>query len=251
MCGGTLILWYCWRRQSGLSPRVRGNRADGGPPPGYEGSIPACAGEPREEVLRIGRGEVYPRVCGGTAKSELLTLINEGLSPRVRGNPLPTTWKPSPARSIPACAGEPCCSSSALMATKVYPRVCGGTRAPRDPGYDLLGLSPRVRGNHALGAGMEIAGGSIPACAGEPRADCRHCRYAEVYPRVCGGTHHCEGVTTAFAGLSPRVRGNPLYRLRSGECRRSIPACAGEPEGGPVRRRRRQVYPRVCGGTLS
>ena len=29
----------------------------------------------------------------------------------------------------------------------------------------------------------------------------------------------------------------------------SIPACAGEPEHGGMVRRRRRVYPRVCGGT--
>ena len=51
-------------------------------------------------------------------------------------------------------------------------------------------------------------------------------------------------------GLSPRVRGNLGHSMATSRCKRSIPACAGE----PCQRRARQpwcrVYPRVCGGTM-
>ena len=72
--------------------------------------------------------------------------------------------------------------------SRVYPRVCGGTA-----GYDgvsdrVKGLSPRVRGNQIVGVVSGGAVGSIPACAGEPRAICRICTLPRVYPRVCGGT---------------------------------------------------------------
>ena len=97
-----------------------------------------------------------------------LPLLEQGLSPRVN----------------PVMQGS---SSS----TKVYPRVCGGTRSLR-----LLiaptGLSPRVRGN--LLAGLPVTAvnqlGSIPACAGEPPC----------------------GILSGQSSLG-----------------RSIPACAGEP----------------------
>ena len=70
----------------------------------------------------------------------------------------------------------------------VYPRVCGGT-PPQPPQRDLPeGLSPRVRGNQALIDAHAGAGGSIPACAGEPHGMLSDTRYCEVYPRVCGGT---------------------------------------------------------------
>ena len=36
-----------------------------------------------------------------------------------------------------------------------------------------------------------------------------------------------------------------------GDDRRSIPACAGEPPAGEREDVRREVYPRVCGGTTS
>ena len=54
------------RRNSGLSPRVRGNLK-----PFhfvvYDGrSIPACAGEPITDFVILIPPRVYPRVCGGT-----------------------------------------------------------------------------------------------------------------------------------------------------------------------------------------
>ena len=70
----------------GLSPRVRGNPVGGWDPDGVDGSIPACAGEPRRR--RRGRlwSMVYPRVCGGTAWRKMRAPFGPGLSPRVRGN---------------------------------------------------------------------------------------------------------------------------------------------------------------------
>ena len=50
----------------GLSPRVRGNHRPLHVGAAVVGSIPACAGEPRLELGVLGRGRVYPRVCGGT-----------------------------------------------------------------------------------------------------------------------------------------------------------------------------------------
>ena len=50
-------------------------------------------------------------------------------------------------------------------------------------------------------------------------------------------------------GLSPRVRGNRLRPCYRDLGRRSIPACAGEPEGGLLSSMGLKVYPRVCGGT--
>ena len=49
-------------------------------------------------------------------------------------------------------------------------------------------------------------------------------------------------------GLSPRLRGNPSPAIRISAARGSIPASAGEPFSASSRRRRKRVYPRVCGG---
>ena len=50
-------------------------------------------------------------------------------------------------RSIPACAGEPASPAIPAAGTRVYPRVCGGTRIMATQPIIHTGLSPRVRGN--------------------------------------------------------------------------------------------------------
>ena len=112
---------------------------------------------------------------------------------------------------------------------RVYPRVCGGTSLTTLNSSSINGLSPRVRGNRMSGTFSQPRRGSIPACAGEPDAGADVFDTAGVYPRVCGGTHHCHIPALIDKGLSPRVRGN-----------RDI---TSEPSSPPW------VYPRVCGGT--
>ena len=122
--------------RSGLSPRVRGNLAYamiGHSRLILSRSIPACAGEPLHRFSSHSTADpVYPRVCGGT------TIDYEIGIATVDG-------------SIPACAGEPAYRRpvSRVCRLTVYPRVCGGT-------------SRQWR--------------------------CRACRQIKVYPRVCGGT---------------------------------------------------------------
>ena len=128
VCGGT---WGCvviQRLANGLSPRVRGNRQ-------YKlchvlllGSIPACAGEPRNMTPSPPPPRsVYPRVCGGTSLTTPCdrhpsgacageragkNVTANGLSPRVRGNlTTVSNW-------------------AVISMQQVYPRVCGGTVKP-------------------------------------------------------------------------------------------------------------------------
>ena len=169
-------------------------------------------------------------MCGGTISTQLATARNDGLSPRVRGNPgAPDSPRPA-AGSIPACAGEPVCAAPPSTGAGVYPRVCGGTRRIGFCRRRIGGLSPRVRGNRRMGFCRRRNGGSIPACAGEPFVMRGHSAPLTVYPRVCGGTDSNRCQAAARPGLSPRVRGN-----------RSSAHAAAAGWG---------VYPRVCGGTV-
>ena len=174
-----------------------------------------------------------------------------GLSPRVRGNQRNDRRGSGEERSIPACAGEPYLNSSHCQSFPVYPRVCGGTIDTGQMRQAVTGLSPRVRGNQPLPARRKCWPRSIPACAGEPFADDVIEWKPEVYPRVCGGTALPMPGTSADAGLSPRVRGNPLYTVNRDVVKGSIPACAGEPDSGDCGPAAQRVYPRVCGGTVT
>ena len=73
--------------------------------------------------------------------------VIKGLSPRVRGNPLPNAPASRWTGSIPACAGEPHAGAVAAISARVYPRVCGGTYSKSNTSAPASGLSPRVRGN--------------------------------------------------------------------------------------------------------
>ena len=132
---------------------------------------------------------------------------------------------------------------------RVYPRVCGGTLYGYHVVRDMLGLSPRMRGNPSLPLKKGCCAGSIPAYAGEPPAHSHDWRSERVYPRVCGGTLVADNIIEDANGLSPRMRGNPGgVGGRKGGCG-SIPAYAGEPSVKPKSWNAIWVYPRVCGGT--
>ena len=154
------------------------------------------------------------------------------------------------SRSIPACAGEPDKSFLNANECRVYPRVCGGTSSASTIAMISSGLSPRVRGNPFQPSRSDCRYGSIPACAGEP--PCLPCPppCLPVYPRVCGGTQILRFASQIHAGLSPRVRGNPVLDSVGPEDVGSIPACAGEPRKPSVLMLAVRVYPRVCGGTV-
>ena len=78
------------------------------------------------------------------------------------------TFRSARAGSIPACAGEPLIFIAHSPCARVYPRVCGGTSKYMNDTMELLGLSPRVRGNRFAPVSDEPGIRSIPACAGEP-----------------------------------------------------------------------------------
>ena len=106
-CGGTEFYYSTRQGGDGLSPRLRGNLAEGRAGPGEPGSIPAPAGEPGCCTAGLRTTRVYPRACGGTGDEPGHKAMRAGLSPRLRGNRL----LPGQARvalgSIPAPAGEP------------------------------------------------------------------------------------------------------------------------------------------------
>ena len=147
VCGGTPCNGSGHLPPMGLSPRVRGNRLGSEPTGNVTGSIPACAGEPHSPPNIEKVRQVYPRVCGGTARARTAALPKWGLSPRVRGNRVGVRSAIRGDRSIPACAGEPPHVSLFCGVQRVYPRVCGGTHTSFPPRYRMIGLSPRVRGN--------------------------------------------------------------------------------------------------------
>ena len=220
----------------GLSPRGRGNPGVVAAFIACVGSIPAWAGEPGRDDIRLSISPVYPRVGGGTSVASHPRSSSIGLSPRGRGNPATVKLPVAGCGSIPAWAGEPALPSLLPRLFSVYPRVGGGTEVkqldqwqelgghgkprvyPRVGGGtatttvrapELLGLSPRGRGNPVTALGHHDSFRSIPAWAGEPLRRWPSETTASVYPRVGGGTGECSDKPGDSYGLSPRGRGNP------------------------------------------
>ena len=177
---------------------------------------------------------VYPRECGGTSRKASIWVKIKGLSPRVRGNRLFQVVTKATGRSIPASAGEPVQFLVVATTSTVYPRECGGTPLDHALACVIRGLSPRVRGNRGPADRAAGAERSIPASAGEPCSLTTEAHPSKVYPRECGGTPPCNRRSLLGAGLSPRVRGNPLSRIASAASLRSIhPRVRGNP-GPPL-----------------
>ena len=86
-CGGTSVVSRYMAFNSGLSPRVRGNRSMGMAILNMARSIPAGAGEPSHTPFHAATSKVYPRGCGGTSMLLLPCSSHRGLSPRGAGEP--------------------------------------------------------------------------------------------------------------------------------------------------------------------
>ena len=157
----------------GLSPRVRGKPVQRIAHMDVTRSIPACTGETTTISVPPHPAKVYPRVYGGNPETSEQEVVQDGLSPRVRGKLLQKILYFFHIRSIPACTGE----------TNVGP-----------------------------GAWHELAGtGSIPACTGETNEALRAPWRSVVYPRVYGGNQNCQVDPGKPGGLSPRVRGKQIF----------------------------------------
>jgi hypothetical protein len=223
------VLATLWQRTRVIEPRNQAsNRA-------WIASSPS----PRlraGSVHWIGAGSVHwigaGSVCGGAHCVEPWAPERRGRSPRVRGSPRQVIGSGMSPGSIPACAGEPAVGRAVRIFGLVDPRVCGGARGSWWRPCSLGGRSPRVRGSRKRSRASPSRTGSIPACAGEPRASAHVGKSSTVDPRVCGGALGEQLFGGAEAGRSPRVRGSRQAQGCGASGYRSIPAYAGEPTQG-------------------
>ncbi len=130
----------------GLSPRGRGKPRWVARFCAAIRSIPAWAGETRQNRRWGCKPGVYPRVGGGNPPAIGIAAFAWGLSPRGRGKPEVCPSAAKSARSIPAWAGETIPPRQLPALGWVYPRVGGGNSCPHKVKRRSGGLSPRGRG---------------------------------------------------------------------------------------------------------
>ncbi len=146
-CGET---FHCVSQRAivaGLSPRLRGNLGERGVELPDLGTIPAPAGKPRPEAVRVPILGDYPRACGETVDVEPGITRPPGLSPRLRGNHTQMSYGVELIGTIPAPAGKPLTGRNLHRLGGDYPRACGETWIASASSVDVPGLSPRLRGN--------------------------------------------------------------------------------------------------------
>ena len=175
-------------RSGGLSPRRRGNRRISVSVRDLAGPIPAQAGEPTAAATDSSTAGAYPRAGGGTQAAARTAFPAAGLSPRRRGNPSGEDYVPLDYGPIPAQAGEPPTRPAPRERCGAYPRAGGGTEGSEHALELFEGLSPRRRGNLALGGVSALCSGPIPAQAGEPAKRSAPENTHTAYPRAGGGT---------------------------------------------------------------
>ncbi len=102
---------------------------------------------------------------------------------------------------------------------RVYPRGCGVTADPHVRKRHAEGLSPRVRGHHAVSVGWRTQDRSIPAGAGSPVRPRSASRASGVYPRGCGATPATVCQEPGATGPSLRVSRRKRASLSRGGSR--------------------------------
>ena len=132
---------------NGPSPRGRGNRQCRVAHDRLLRSIPAWAGKPAVVTSTSRTVGVHPRVGGETNNTSITQVVQQGPSPRGRGNHPEGPFIRPTTRSIPAWAGKPPKHSCGRIGNRVHPRVGGETLGERLVPQLTPGPSPRGRGN--------------------------------------------------------------------------------------------------------
>ena len=109
----------------GSSPRGRGKRLLGLPPPGLGGLIPAWAGKTSGRDVTSGHGAAHPRVGGENIRGPHPVQALRGSSPRGRGKPRADSHHLENDRLIPAWAGKTSRMDALLGSLEAHPRVGG------------------------------------------------------------------------------------------------------------------------------
>ena len=231
----------------GSSPRLRGTPGTATVGTRSHRFIPAPAGNtfPRR-TARPGR-PVHPRACGEHWACLIVVLHCAGSSPRLRGTPAPCLPTRTPARFIPAPAGNTSPPPFISKCETVHPRACGEHSETVTMTDRINGSSPRLRGTRRVKVLRRRGARFIPAPAGNTGAALARSPIAAVHPRACGEHLARQPEAVAVAGSSPRLRGTLSTFSCSEQNRRFIPAPAGNTTTPCAQGISETVLPRACG----
>jgi len=232
----------------GSSPRMRGTRCWRRRVHYWLRFIPAHAGNTSMPCVSLSVKSVHPRACGEHFCAGVLSLRDDGSSPRMRGTLLRLHEANPNIRFIPAHAGN--------------------TQSGQNRYKCPFGSSPRMRGTRLRKRNEEAHRRFIPAHAGNTQVFLAERGVQTVHPRACG-EHFLNVVATGVAtGSSPRMRGTRRPRQSKADRTSVHPRACGEHSWParphscgvgssprmrgtrrilPPRRFHEPVHPRACG----
>ena len=189
---------------------MRGTPKEGTYGKAIDGIIPAYAGNTLADSPRPTVRRDHPRVCGEHALTAIITGIQTGSSPRMRGTPYRWCSRRAMRGIIPAYAGNTWSDSARWQETGDHPRVCGEHYSCVSDEECGTGSSPRMRGTRSAQCRSPCRRGIIPAYAGNTRAYRQWCAWSRDHPRVCGEHRNRRSKVWDLRGSSPRMRGTPF-----------------------------------------
>ena len=125
ICGEKRYRSLLPRRRVGSPPHMRGKGSDGRGARDVEGITPAYAGKSHSRDYRYRCRWDHPRVCGEKAFIFLLSLVDVGSPPRMRGKARLPENTASYSRITPAYAGKSGAVARVPVCSTDHPRVCG------------------------------------------------------------------------------------------------------------------------------
>ena len=226
---------------------MRGTLRTGGRAGGFDGIIPAHAGNTSPANPPSSPARDHPRACGEHRMSIVSTAPLVGSSPRMRGTLGLRLGRVPVLGIIPAHAGNTGHRKSTTAWTKDHPRACGehSRRLTLDPLPH--GSSPRMRGTLTAISLAESTVGIIPAHAGNTDALDRDLRVNGDHPRACGEHPLTICHSMPCTGSSPRMRGTHVVAGTPLSVSGIIPAHAGNTGMRVIICRFAGDHPRACG----
>ena len=168
----------------------------------------------------------------------------------MRGKPPANGTRPTPARIIPAHAGQTSPAPMWRTLPTDHPRACGANPFEWVPNLKGSGSSPRMRGKRYGEANGTVTMRIIPAHAGQTMAPASSTIPRPDHPRACGANDVNTFVDDQARGSSPRMRGKPYISALPVRVMRIIPAHAGQTSSHPARRKKNEDHPRACGANI-
>ena len=165
----------------------------------------------------------------------------------MRGKPPANGTRPTPARIIPAHAGQTSPAPMWRTLPTDHPRACGANPFEWVPNLKGSGSSPRMRGKRYGEANGTVTMRIIPAHAGQTSARARATSSDSDHPRACGANSVRSPRSELQCGSSPRMRGKQVAQSHVSIAERIIPAHAGQTPAMPHRAGSSPDHPRACG----